>query len=98
MGGFNPGDDLVELVADRGIAQLHVARHLLEAASHFNKIHDKELVLHAQRRQQGKVETVEEYRVELVCEDESLPDVLVALRTAHPYEVPAYDVVQLVTV
>lgn len=47
--------------------------------------------------QQGKVETVAEYRVELVCEDKLLEAVLAALRSAHPYEEPAYDVVQLVT-
>lgn len=47
--------------------------------------------------QKGKVETVEEYRVELVCEDKLLPAALAALRSAHPYEGPAYDVVQLVT-
>ncbi len=47
--------------------------------------------------QQGKVETVEEYRVELVCEDKVLAATLAALRAAHPYDEPAYDVVQLVT-
>ncbi len=47
--------------------------------------------------QKGKVETVEEYRVELVCAHALLPAVLAALRGAHPYEEPAYDVVQLVT-
>jgi hypothetical protein len=47
--------------------------------------------------QQGKVETVEEYRVELVCEDRLLREVVAALRAAHPYEEPAFDVVQLVT-
>jgi len=47
---------------------------------------------------QGKVETVEEYRVELVVDDTLLADVITALRTAHPYEEPAYDVVQLVVV
>lgn len=47
--------------------------------------------------QQGSVETVAEYRVELVCEDALLPAALAALRGAHPYEEPAYDVVQLVT-
>lgn len=45
--------------------------------------------------QQGKVESVEEYRVEMVCEDHLVADVLKALRRAHPYEEPAFDVVQL---
>jgi hypothetical protein len=47
--------------------------------------------------QPGKVEIVEEYRIELVCEDSLLTAALAALRRAHPYEEPAYDVVQLVT-
>ncbi len=47
--------------------------------------------------QQGQVETVAEYRVELVCEEALLRDVIAALRKAHPYEEPAFDVVQLVT-
>jgi hypothetical protein len=45
--------------------------------------------------QQGKVETVAEYRVELVCEEALLTSVLAALRQAHPYEEPAFDVVKL---
>ncbi len=45
--------------------------------------------------QQGKVEYVPEYRVELVCADECINDVLSALRRAHPYEEPAYDVWRL---
>jgi hypothetical protein len=48
--------------------------------------------------QQGVVESVEEYRVELVCEGSLLPVALAALRAAHPYEEPAFDVVQLVDV
>lgn len=46
--------------------------------------------------QQGKVETIGEYRVELVCADHLLPAAVAALRLAHPYEEPAYDVVELV--
>ncbi len=46
---------------------------------------------------QGKVECVEEYRVEVVCADELAKDVVTAMREAHPYEEPAWDLVQLVT-
>jgi hypothetical protein len=46
--------------------------------------------------QQEQVETVAEYRVELVCEEALLRLVLAALRQAHPYEEPAFDVVKLV--
>jgi hypothetical protein len=40
----------------------------------------------------GRDETVTEYRVETVVSDERLPAVLDALRRAHPYEEPAFDV------
>src|SRR5690606_38005148 len=48
--------------------------------------------------QQGQVEVVAEYRVELVCEDAMLPAVVAALRATHPYDEPAYDVVQLLAI
>jgi hypothetical protein len=45
--------------------------------------------------QTGMVETVDEYRVELVCADELVKTVVQALRAAHPYEEPAFDIVRL---
>lgn len=42
--------------------------------------------------EQGKVETVAEYRVELVCENDLIRRAVKALIDAHPYEEPAYDV------
>ncbi len=45
--------------------------------------------------QTGQVERVSEYRVELVCENDLIGPALAALREAHPYEEPAYDVWQL---
>jgi len=47
--------------------------------------------------QQGKVQKVQEFRVELVCEDDKLRVAIAALRKAHPYEEVAFDVVQLVS-
>lgn len=44
---------------------------------------------------EGEVETVAEYRVELVCTDELVGEAVAALKRAHPYEEPAYDVVRL---
>ncbi len=41
---------------------------------------------------QGQVETVEEYKVEMVCADDNIKAVLEAFRQAHPYEEPAYDI------
>jgi len=46
----------------------------------------------------GTLETVAEYRVELVCEDHLLPSVVAAMKLAHPYEEPAYDVIRLESV
>ena len=38
---------------------------------------------------------VDEYRVELVCADELVAAAVGALKKAHPYEEPAYDVWRL---
>lgn len=42
----------------------------------------------------GEVETVREWKVEMVCERAALPDVIRALREAHPYETPAFHVTE----
>jgi hypothetical protein len=47
--------------------------------------------------QQGVVESVAEYRVEMVCETAFIKAAVDALLAAHPYETPAWDVVALVT-
>ena len=47
--------------------------------------------------QPGEVETVPEYRVEMVCSDDLASSVVEAMIAAHPYEEPAWDLVQLVT-
>jgi hypothetical protein len=40
----------------------------------------------------GKIEEVAEDRIETVCEEDRLKDVLKAINDAHPYEEPATDV------
>lgn len=42
-----------------------------------------------------RVAQVEEYRVEMVCADEKVTAVVAALRRAHPYEEPAFDLIKL---
>ena len=42
-----------------------------------------------------QLEIVAEYRVELVCADQLVESAISALRHAHPYEEPAYDVWRL---
>lgn len=43
----------------------------------------------------GQLEEVIEYKVELVCDDRFIRDALTALKEAHPYEEPAYDIYRL---
>lgn len=43
----------------------------------------------------GEIERVSELKVELVCRDDLVRSVLNAMRNAHPYEEPAYDVYRL---
>lgn len=45
----------------------------------------------------GQVERVSEYRVELVCDASSIAAVVAALKSAHPYEEPAFDILQVIT-
>jgi len=46
--------------------------------------------------EQGSLEQVAEWRVELVLADEQVArQAVAALKQAHPYETPAYDVVQV---
>ncbi|MCG8312307.1 MAG: YqfO family protein [Pseudomonadales bacterium] len=44
---------------------------------------------------QQQLEHVPEYRVEMVCADDLIQEVVVAMKRAHPYEEPAYDVWKL---
>lgn len=39
------------------------------------------------------LETVDEWRVEMVVDESFMADVIDALKKAHPYETPAYDVI-----
>lgn len=48
--------------------------------------------------QQDKLATVVEYKVELVCDDQCINAVMAAMKQAHPYEEPAYDVYQPLTI
>lgn len=43
----------------------------------------------------GELTRVPEYRVEMLVPASRLPAVVAALRLAHPYETPAYDVIAL---
>jgi hypothetical protein len=45
--------------------------------------------------EQDQIETVKEYKVEMVCADACMAAVIRAMKIAHPYEEPAFDVWQL---
>lgn len=42
-----------------------------------------------------QITIVPEWRIELVVEKTLIHDVINALKTSHPYEMPAYDVIRL---
>ena len=44
---------------------------------------------------QDKLEAVEEWRVEMVVNRDCISTVIAALEQAHPYETPAYDVIEV---
>ena len=39
----------------------------------------------------NQLATIQEYKVEMVCEDNLVRDVILAMKKAHPYEEPAYQ-------
>lgn len=45
----------------------------------------------------NQVETVAEYKVEMVCEQQCIKAVLQTLLAAHPYQTPAYGVFEIKT-
>ncbi|MCS2608844.1 YqfO family protein [Halomonas dongshanensis] len=45
----------------------------------------------------GTLERVEEYKVEMVCDDDHIHGAVAALKLAHPYEEVAFDVWRLET-
>lgn len=48
-----------------------------------------------QTGEQAALETVLEIKIELVCDDAIMSAVVAAMKTAHPYEEPAYQVLQI---
>ena len=47
---------------------------------------------------QDSLETVDEWRVEMVVDDAFITAAVIALKEAHPYETPAYDVIKVLNV
>jgi|SaaInlStandDraft_1057018.scaffolds.fasta_scaffold31782_2 hypothetical protein len=47
--------------------------------------------------QHGQVESIHEWKIELVCREEQIPALLAALKASHPYEEPAYHFISIRT-
>ncbi|KTD78761.1 hypothetical protein [Legionella waltersii] len=45
--------------------------------------------------QESQLETVNEYKVETVCSDDKIRSIVAALKAAHPYESPSYQVIRI---
>lgn len=45
----------------------------------------------------GKLEKVQEYKVEMICDNNHISQVIQALKSSHPYEQPAYFVLRTET-
>lgn len=45
--------------------------------------------------EKNKLEKVSEYKVEMICAEEYIHQVIAALKKSHPYEVPAYQVFRI---
>lgn len=42
----------------------------------------------------SKIEQVKECKVETICEEPVLNDIIKALKQSHPYELPAYQIIE----
>lgn len=45
--------------------------------------------------EKNKIEKIPEYSVEMVCAEEYIHQAIAALKSAHPYETPAYQVIRV---
>lgn len=45
----------------------------------------------------GKITKISEYKVEMVCLDDFIQQAVAALKSSHPYETPAYQVIKMET-
>lgn len=50
---------------------------------------------HAFIGEMDTLETIPEYKIEIMCTDEQIHAAVAALKLAHPYETPSYQVIRL---
>lgn len=46
----------------------------------------------------GELSVIDEWRVEMVCPDEKIPAAVATLIESHPYETPAYEIYQILSI
>lgn len=99
MLAFNVPESHVELVKNAiftaGAGQMGLYSH----CSWQTLVEGQFMPLHGSQAYIGEVEQLEkvtEFRVETVCKDSVIHEVIAALKKAHPYETPAYQVWPLV--
>lgn len=47
---------------------------------------------------ENHIEKITEYKVEMVCENDLIEDIVKELKNTHPYEEPAYEIYQLYSI
>jgi len=67
-------------------------------AGQFRPLAGSQPFIGQEAKEQGVVEVVAEYRVEMLCEQSLLETVIAALRLSHPYEEPAFDLIELTNI
>ena len=45
--------------------------------------------------EKNQIEKIPEYKVEMICDDKLIQSVITALKSAHPYEEPAYFITRM---
>lgn len=45
----------------------------------------------------NELSRIPEYRIEMICAEEKIPEIMEAFFSAHPYETPAYDLIKVET-
>ena len=90
----NDADNMRKLLAELGAGQIgnyDSASFSVKGAGRFRPLKGAKPAI----GEIGKIEAVEEERIETVVEEEILEDVVFKVRAAHPYEEPVIDVIEL---
>ena len=87
-------DELIEAMADAGAGVIGKYTHnayVTEGIGHWKN----ELGTNPTVGKVGETMSEPESKIEMVCEEDKLDKVLIAVKRVHSYETPAIDVIQL---